>query len=248
MKHKHVLTLAAAVAGSIAVTVPVAAAAAKPHATTAAKPPAAVAASTPTASLRVEGLKKTLIMPETVTTKTGSFTRSGHKTANSTALGLLNTASGGNWGGSWSKTYNEWEITRILSETHTFSSKDYWAFYVNGVQASEGASEYALKNGQHVVFAALPDAHYNEQLLNVTVSGTRTVGHTLTANVSAYNAKGKAVPLKGASFSYSTKNAASGVKLSGSSAKFKPTTAGEYTVKVSKSGYVRDELIIKVQQ
>lgn len=237
MKPRHTLTFAAAVAAAAAVSVPAAFAQ-----TASAQRPAL--RSGPRVSLRVEGLHRTLQRDETVLTRTGTFTRAGHRTSNSTALGLLNTATAGHWRGQWSTKYREWSVTSILNESHPFSSKYYWALYVNGTQASVGASEFKLKAGQRVVFAAIPDADYDEQLLNITTKGRETVGRTITVGASAYNARGRAVGLKGATLSYAGRS----VKLKGSTTRVKLTRAGKLTLKLSKSGFVRDEDTITVRK
>jgi hypothetical protein len=228
MNHKHALTLtAAAIAGSAVIAVP-----------------SAMAASGPKVSVRIEGLSKTLMPARSIVTKTGTVKRSGHPIVGTTALGALNTAVKGQWTGSWSTQYSEWSITGIDGESHPFSSKDFWAVYVNNVQASTGAGEVKLKAGQKIVYAALPDKDYNEELLGATVAKTATVGKATTVKVVAYNSKGKAVALKGAKVSYGGKT----VTAAGSSLTIKPEKAGTLTVKISKKGYVRSEATVTVKK
>jgi Domain of unknown function (DUF4430) len=228
MNHKHALTLSvAAIAGSAVIGVPT-----------------ALAASGPKVSVRVEGLNRTLLTAETITTKTGTVERSGHPIVGTSALGALNTAVNGKWTGSWSSSFSEWEVIGIKGESHSFSSKAFWAVYVNNVQASSGAGEVKLRAGEKIVYAALPDAKSDEELLGGNTAKTATVGKPTTLKVVAYNSKGKAVPLKGAKVSYDGKT----VTAPGSSVKIKPTRSGKLTVTISKTGFVRDEATITVKK
>lgn len=206
-------------------------------------PAGAALAKAPAVSLRVEGLNKTLIAARRVQTKSGDVTRDGHKVVGTTALGALNTATGGHWTGTWDTEYSEWELTGILGEKHLFNSKYFWAVYVDHVQASSGAGEVELKTGESLVFAALPDSDYDEDLLGASAPSTATRGQRIAVKVFYYNASGRRHALAGATVAlngHTTKTGSSGV------AHLTIGTTGSKTLKISKHGYVRTESTLRV--
>lgn len=227
MQHKHVLS-AAAVALSLSATFTA--------------PSAIAAGKAPKVSIRVEGLTKTLVATEQLQTKSDTITRGGHPIVGTTALGALNLATNGRWTGSWSAQYSEWSVIGILGESHPFTSKDFWAVYVNNTQATTGAGDVSLKAGEQVVFAALPDSDYNESLLGAKAPQKVTAHHAFKLALVDYNAKGKPVPLRGATLKFDGKT----VKAHGPTAKITPKRAGTLTIRVSKAGYVRTEATVKV--
>lgn len=204
----------------------------------------ALATPTPTVSVRVEGARGTLLPVVRVHTRRGSSARDGHAVAGRSALGALNLATRGRWSGTWSTAYSEWELTGILGETHRFSSKYFWAVYVNHVQASTGAGQLRLRRGDALVFAALPDSDFNEPLIGARGPGTVRAGRAFRVTVVDYNARGRARALKGATVSCGGRSArtdAAGV------AHLRVAAAGRRTIRVAKRGYVRDELRVRVR-
>jgi hypothetical protein len=205
-------------------------------------PSALAAGHSPKVNIRVEGLTKTLIAAEQIQTKSGTVTRTGHPIVGTTALGALNTATEGHWAGSWSAQYSEWSVIGILGESHAFSSKYFWAVYGNHTEASAGAGEVNLKAGDKIVYAVLPDKDYDETLLGATAPATATVHKAFKLKLVDYNAKGKPVPLKGATLKFDGKS----IKVHGSTATITPKRHGTLTIRVSKAGYVRTEATLKV--
>jgi hypothetical protein len=123
-------------------------------ATATAASPHAGAAAALKVSITIQGRTKTLLKTETVTAPTGSVTRGGvaaGKCPGSSAQGVLNVATLGNWKGKWYASYNEYYLTAILGDTET-SKKYYWGLYVNGKSASKGACDVKLKAGDKLLF------------------------------------------------------------------------------------------------
>jgi hypothetical protein len=200
-------------------------------------------AAPPTVSLRVEGLKKTLLVSTSVRGKAGNFSRQGHAINYKTALGALQIATSGRWQGSWDSEYSEWELSGIFGESHPLTSKDFWAIYVNHRQASSGAGEVVLKPGQQIVFAVLPDSDYQEDLIGVTAPATATKGSTVRATVVYYDAKGHGHPLAGATVTLDGRTVKTGAS---GTATLTATSSGTQTITASKAKYVRDETTISV--
>ena len=85
-------------------------------------------------TVRVEGLKHTLLPATVAHTESGSITKGGTPTGScpgSSGAGYLDSATHHNWNGSYSSGLGV-EITAVLGETHKFSAKGfYWGIWVN---------------------------------------------------------------------------------------------------------------------
>jgi Domain of unknown function (DUF4430) len=227
MNHKHALTLtAAAIAGSAVIGVPT-----------------ALAASGPQVSVRVEGLSKTLMAAKSITSKTGSFTRSGQKISDQSALGVLNQATAGKWAGSFSSQYG-WYVSKILGQGAPAKTQDYWAFYVNGVYASAGLGETKAKKDARYLLAMVKYPGATPLVSALVAPKTASVGKSFTVKTEDYTTRGKLVALKGAKVSYAGKT----VTASGSSLKLKAAKAGKLTVTISKPGFVRNEATVTIKK
>ena len=159
---------------------------------------AAVAAGT-TVSVRVEGLNRTLLPTTIVHTHAGPITKDG--TPGSTcpatsAAGALNVATHGRWGGSYSSSEGL-SVTQILGETHTFTSPNYWSFWVNNRYATSGICGEKLHAGEQLLFAAVSQ---KGNPFPIVLSGPShaTAGRPFELKVMYYNARSKATPLAGA--------------------------------------------------
>jgi hypothetical protein len=205
--------------------------------------PAAVATSSKTTAVtvRIEGLHKTILASGTYTVpKTGYITHDGAPTGKcpaDSAAGALRAATNGNWSGSWSASYDDYEVSTIDRVTENYeSSGAYWSFYVNNVAAATGiCGATPLKPGEQIMFAAIPDSATGYALA-IKAPASATAGHEFKIKVVYYNAKGAAVPLADAV-----------VKASGGSAKTNKFGTAEVVVhrpgyvslNVSATGYVR---------
>lgn len=162
-------------------------------------PAAALAARGPAVTVRVEGVKRTRLLPKVVHTRSGWITRYGApkgECSARSAQGALNVATKRRWRGVWTTAFGpEYEITSILGETHTFThSKYFWEIFADNVAASAGACELKLHRGEQLLFAAVPQSG-NAYPTAIQAPGTVTAGHAFTVKVVWFNAKGKAKPL-----------------------------------------------------
>jgi hypothetical protein len=168
-----------------------------------AMPAAALAAGAPAVTVRVEGLKKTLLLPKLVHTHSGWITRFGApkgQCSARSAQGALDVATHHKWHGKWSTQFGpEYEVTSILGETHLFSSKYFWDIFVNNVAATSGGCELKLHPGEQLLFAAVPDSEaLTAAPLAIRVLDKPVAGHPFRVRVVYFNAKGRAKPLAGA--------------------------------------------------
>ena len=227
---------AAAVVAALAL--PAAVSAATPTAVSARTPTAASAAD-PSVTVRVEGLKRTLLLPTATHTHAGWITKYGAPTGEcsaKSAQGALDVATRHRWRGTWSTQYGpEYEITSILGETHSFSSKYYWEIFVNNVAASAGACELKLHAGEQLLFAAVRDSGTAFPLALEAPRSAR-VGQTFSVKVVYFTAKGIAKPLSGATVSvagHSGKTNRRGI------VPLTPDHAGTFVLHAQRLGYIR---------
>jgi hypothetical protein len=192
-----------------------------------------------TVTVRVEGLKRTLLAPSKVKTHAGSITKSGTPKGAcpaTSAAGALDGATHHQWSGDYTKSYGL-EVISILGESHPFTpAKDYWEVFVNNVAAQAGVCALSLHPGDQLLFAAVPDTGPSELPIAVKLPGHGVAGQAFTAKVSYYDAKGKAKPLAGATVSGIGKSA----KSSGNgTVRLTPSKDGSFVVQASKHGYIR---------
>jgi hypothetical protein len=198
----------------------------------------AFAASGPAVTVRVEGLKKTLLAPTVVHVHSGSITKGGAPSGAcpaKSAAGALDAATRHKWGGTWSTSFSDYEITSILGESHAFTSKYYWEIVVNNVSASAGACALKLHTGEQLMFAAVPDTG-TEFPIAIEAPSSATVGHQFDATVVWFNAKGKSKPLAGATVSIAGhvfKTDSHGI------VPLTPDNAGTFTLNATDTGYIR---------
>jgi hypothetical protein len=194
--------------------------------------PAALAgSSSPKVSVRVEGKTKTLLAATVVQPGNGTVKRGGHGCSARTGAGAFNLATKGHWSGTWSSSFSDFEITKILGETDNYTTtKSYWEVFVNNVAASTGVCGVKLRAGEKILFAAVGATESPALPLGVTVRGT-------TASVVYYTAKGKAVALAGVT----VKSGSSKVRTNAAGKATLPAYSKPTTVTASKTGYIRAE-------
>jgi hypothetical protein len=204
--------------------------------------PALAAASGPQVSVRLEGLNSTLLAAKTISVPAGGSITKGGVTPGlcpaDSAQGALAVATRGNWTGSWSASFKEYEVTGILGDTPNIK-RDYYEIFVNNVAASTGACEIKLKAGAKLLFAVVPDSGKAETPLGITwqISDSK-----LVAKVIAYNARGIASPLSGAKV---TADRRSSTTAADGTATF-PAPARTETLVATASGHIRDEITVSV--
>jgi hypothetical protein len=199
-------------------------------------------AAGPAVSVRIEGLKKTLLAAKTVHAESGSITKGGTPAGicpGSSAAGALDTAAHHRWSGTYSSGLGI-EITKMLGETHVFSAKGYyWSIWVNNQSATAGICDLTLHKGEKLLFAPAPASG---TVYPTVIKAPRTAksGSSFTVKVSYYNAKGRSKPLSGA--------AIDGVKTNGNGvAKITPSHTGKLKLTASAKGYIRSEAAVSVK-
>ena len=194
---------------------------------------ASALAAGPAVSVRVEGLKRTLLATTTVHAGTGSITK-GRTPAGAcpaaSGAGALDAATHHRWDGTYSSGLGI-AVTTILGETHTFTSPDYWSIWVDNVSASFGICELELHKGEHLLFAPAP-AKGTVFPAGLIAPRKATAGTSFTVKAIYYTAKGKAKPLSGA--------VVDGVKTNArGKATITPAHAGRLELTASRAGYIR---------
>ena len=188
-------------------------------------------------TVRVEGKTKTLLKPTVVKTPSGSITRFGAPSGacpGSSGQGALDVATHHNWIGTWSTQFGpEYFVSAILGESYATSKTYFWEIFVNNVAATTGGCEIKLHPGDTLLFAADTG---KQNPIALTAPAHAKIGRPFTAKVVAYNAKGKAKPLAGATVSAGGHSAKTGKR---GTVSLTPTKAGKLVLRVTDKGYVR---------
>lgn len=173
----------------------------------------AFAAGPASVTVEVEGLSETKVPVTQVTTTTAPVVKNnseGHpegSCSGTSALGALELATAGNWTGPWNSKFNQYEIYSIMGETHQFepsaSANYYWSFWLNHQEASTGACEAELQQGDRVLFFPACYSETNacpapQTPLGIEAPVSANAGEAVTVTVSQYNSKGEASPAAGA--------------------------------------------------
>jgi len=194
--------------------------------------------SGPKVTVRVEGLRRALLLPTETATRSGWVTKFGAPRGvcpATSAAGALDSATKHRWGGTFQRSFSDYEITSILGETHKFTSKNFWEIFVNNVAASAGACEIALRPGEQLLFAAVPQKG-PEYPTAIKAPRSAKVGRSFDVTVVWFNAKGKAEPLAGATVSVAGRrgktNAHGVVPLT-------PSHSGTFVLQADRAGYIR---------
>jgi hypothetical protein len=202
----------------------------------AAVPGSALAAGTKV-TVRVEGVKTTLLAAKSVQTRSGSITRYGAPPGTcpqSSAAGALDVATRGRWGGTFSQSLNQIELTSIMRENWPFTQlNDFWAILVNNRYATVGMCQISLHRGDRVLFAAVSEKTPKlPHPLGVTAPARARAGRSFKVKVVYYSDAGKAKPLKGVRIGGGTTNAKGIVKIT-------PKHTGRLRLKAGVKGYIR---------
>lgn len=201
---------------------------------------AAAAASAAGVTVRVEGKNRMLLAQTAPLTGLTKVVRGGHLCAATTGAAALQRATGGNWAGTWSSQYSDFELTKVKGETDNYSTtKSYWEVFVNDMPASTGICGLKLKGNEDILFAAVGSTEKPAAPIAIT-SATAPSGSTPgSVKVVAYSAKGKVSPLAGATVTVNGKSA--GTTNAQGVASITTGATGKLDVAVSKTGYIRDE-------
>jgi hypothetical protein len=155
----------------------------------------------PKVKVRIEGARHTLLRTHVVRVpRRGSITKGGAPRGAcpaNTAAGVLTRATKGRWSGSFSSQYQNYLITTILGDTEN-TKHSYWEILVNHAPASAGVCQLHLRRGDQIVFAAVPLAGKGQELATRAGRRRHRAGRPFRVRVVAYNAKGRARALAGA--------------------------------------------------
>jgi hypothetical protein len=201
--------------------------------------PAGALAAGAAVSVRVEGLKRTLVAAKLVHTHSGSITKDGAPAGTcpaTSAAGALDVATKGNWGATFSASLNELELTSIKGQSWPFTQPNYyWAVWINHRYAEVGICQIKLKRGDHLLFA-VDSAKTAEHPVGVSGPARASVGKSFKVKAVWYTDAGKAKALKGIKIDGATTNAKGIATITASK-------RGKLRLKASPKGYIRSAAI-----
>jgi hypothetical protein len=193
----------------------------------------ASAATSPTVFVRVEGSAATLLPQTTMTTSSATTVR-GQTCPGASALGALDTATDGNWAGSFNSSFKDYFVTGVMGETST--GNNFWSLWVNGRSSTTGGCSTALQPGDRVLwFDCVADANFNctNNPLSLVTPTVLRRGTKVTATVTQLDGSGHSTPITGAAISGGGVAAVSGA--SGATSLI-PRKAGVFALEATKSG------------
>jgi hypothetical protein len=190
-----------------------------------------------TVTVRVEGLKRTLLAPTVVHLHSGSITKGGAPAGACPArsgAGALDAVTHHHWVGTWSTSFDDYEVTSILGEAHSFTTKLYWSVWVGNKFASTGVCGIKLHPNEQLLFAAASSK--TKGLVAIKAPSSATVGQPFAVTVVWFNGSGKTKPLAGATV---TAAGVSSQTNSQGTVELTPTQAGTLSLKAAHAGYIR---------
>ncbi|HLH66669.1 MAG TPA: hypothetical protein VKV27_13295 [Solirubrobacteraceae bacterium] len=192
-----------------------------------------------TVTVRVEGLRRTLLYATTVRTRRGWITRFGAPRGScpaSGAAGALDAATHHRWSGSYG-TYGL-SVISILGESHPFSSPYYWAIFVDGRYAQFGICDLRLRRGEQLLFAAVPDKG-TEYPLMLSAPARARAGRPFAVRVETYGSGSAERPVAGA--------LVDGVRTDARGyATVKVRRPGRARLTATLAGFIRDEATVAI--
>jgi hypothetical protein len=114
----------------------------------------ALAAGPANVTVRAEGTSGPVIPVSQLTTTSTPVAKDGsHSCTGTSAAGALEQATGGDWGGPYYSSFNDYGVERVKAENYPFSQQEYyWAVYVNDVAAA-GICSAELSTGDELLLA-----------------------------------------------------------------------------------------------
>jgi hypothetical protein len=195
------------------------------------------AAAGASVTVRIEGRGKTLLQATAVHTHGGVVKVGGHACAAAKGAGAVSQAVHGAWAGKWFSF--GFEATRILGETDDYNkTHSYWELFVDNVASQSGICDVTLHRGEQILFAAVP-ATGTEYPLAVSAPSHVSAGHAFAVTVRAFDARGKARPLAGATVGGQTTDRRGTATIT-------LTRAGKVTLTATSKGYIRAEAQVRV--
>lgn len=195
-------------------------------------------------TVRVEGVKRTLLPATVAHAESGSITKGGTPKGScpgSSAAGYFDSATHHNWKGTYSSGLGV-EITSVLGETHTFSAKGfYWGLWVNDKFASAGLCDLKLKPGDQLLLAPAPGSGTTYPIV-LTAPAKATAGRSFSVKAAYFKtSKGKAKALTGVKVTD-----AGAVTAHNGNATVTVTKPGKVTLVATLKGYIRAEATVNV--
>jgi hypothetical protein len=195
-------------------------------------------------TVRVEGLKRTLLPATVAHTESGSITKGGTPAGmcpGTSAAGYFDSATHHHWNGSFFSGLGI-DVTTVLGETHNFSAKGFsWSIWVNNKFASTGLCDLKLKPGDQLLLAPAPGTGHTFPVI-LTTPATAKVGKPFTVKTSYFKtAKGQAKTLGGVKVTDA--EATTGKRGAATVTVTKP---GTVTLIATLKGFVRAEATVKV--
>ena len=195
-------------------------------------------------TVRVEGLKHTLLPATVAHTEPGSITKGGTPKGScpgTSGAGYLDSATHHHWDGSFSSGLGI-EVNTVLGETHIFSTKGFfWGVWVNNKFASAGLCDLKLKPGDQLLLAPAPGTGTAFPVI-LTAPATAKAGKPFTVTTSYFKAtKGKAKTLGGVKVTDA--KATTGKRGAATVTVTKP---GRVTLIATLKGFIRAEATVKV--
>jgi hypothetical protein len=168
----------------------------------------AQAAGPATVSVRVVGTgpQYQALLPLTqVMTTTTPVTKDGGSCSGTSAAGALELATQGNWEGTWSSKYSDYEVITIDGKSFPFEegapANYYWSFWIDNKYQEKGICEAELEPGDQVLF--VPSCYGTScpaapNVLGIEVPATVEVKKPVTVTVLSYpNVGGAPEPAQG---------------------------------------------------
>ncbi len=199
-------------------------------------------------TVRVEGLKHTLLPATVAHAESGSVTKAGAPKGacpGNAAIGYFDSATHHKWGGSYSSGLGV-EVTNVLGETHKFSAKGYyWGLWVNDKFASAGLCDLKLKPGDQLLLAPAPGSGSVSPII-LSAPATAKAGTPFTVKATYYKTLKhgtKLTTLKGAKVT-------DGASVTGADGTASVTAgkAGKVTIVATEKGFVRAEATVSVSK
>jgi hypothetical protein len=195
-------------------------------------------------TVRVEGLKHTLLASTAAHAESGSITKGGTPKGScpgTSAAGYLDSATHHRWKGTYSSGLGV-AVTNVLGETHTFSAKGfYWGIWVNDRFASSGLCDLKLRRGDELLLAPAAASGTTYPIV-LAAPAKAKVGRSFSVRTAYFKAsKGKAKALPGVKVTD-----AGGVTGSSGAATVTVNKPGKVTLVATLKGYIRAEATITV--
>jgi hypothetical protein len=197
-----------------------------------------------TVTVRVEGTAQTLVPRTAVTTSNTPVQRSGHECTGTSALGAVNTATGGDWSGSWFDGLG-WFVETLKGETHASMDAGYWGLWINHTFSDLGVCSVELQEGDEVLYTPSNGPILELGNLPATVAPGQTVAAKVTrhalADPNAYPSTTLHEPAQGASVTYGAGTATTGAD---GVALLTFTGSGPVTVQATAPGSMRSAALM----